>query len=236
MEQFCDDACLLRYLRATRWIVEHSAKRLEATLAWRLDYKPHLITPEEVEPEALTGKEYLCGFDLAGRPLLFLVPRNENTKTYDRQVRFVVWNLERTIRAMPPGIEHLTLVIDYENMSMFNAPPLSISKRVLSIIGDHYPERLGVSFVINPSWYLWGFFKLIGPFLDPVTRAKIRFVNLKKQHKVAEAKHQPDGGVEGTGGWDNIINHVDPNQLVAEYGGAYPFKWDFATYWKHVTA
>lgn len=90
-----------------------------------------------------------------------MIPRNENTKTYDRQLRFVVYNLEKGIRSvawksetrpshpltmsiicrmMPPGVESLVLVIDYEGLSMFNAPPASQAKKVLQILGDHYPE------------------------------------------------------------------------------------------------
>ena len=48
-EEFCDDSCLLRYLRANSWKVDGAYQQLVSTLEWRHRYQPHLITPEEVE-------------------------------------------------------------------------------------------------------------------------------------------------------------------------------------------
>ncbi|TPX65183.1 hypothetical protein SpCBS45565_g05336 [Spizellomyces sp. 'palustris'] len=237
-EAWCDDACLLRYLRATKWNVPAAAKRLENTLAWRREYKPHKIDPAEVEEEAKMGKQIVSGFDLQGRPLIYMIPRKEHTKTYDRQLRFVVFNLERAIRAMPPGVESLNLVIDYEGVSVRTSPPSSQAKKVLAILGDHYPERLGMGFMINPSWYLWVFFKIIGPFLDPITRSKIHFVNLKKQ---ADFNHNTNEGesakeVEGMGGWTNIRYYIGPDQLLKQYGGEVDYEHVHDIYWKAITA
>ncbi|KAJ3151611.1 hypothetical protein HDU86_006030 [Geranomyces michiganensis] len=248
---WCDDACLLRYLRAVKWDTEAAVKRIESTLKWRHEYGPHRIDPAEVEPEAVNGKEFLTGFDLQGRPSLYLVPRKEHTKTYDRQLRYVVYNLERAIRAMPPGIESLNILIDYEGLSVFTAPPASQSKKVLQILGDHYPERLGKGFIFNPSWYLWAFFKIIGPFIDPITRSKIHFVNLKKlpaeapaansdEHDdSAAAPNTPEKAqkeAEGMGGWTDPRRFIAPEMLVAEYGGKHNFVYNHDVYWKAVNA
>ncbi|KAJ1561701.1 hypothetical protein HK096_003666, partial [Nowakowskiella sp. JEL0078] len=53
-----DDECLLRYLRATKWNLEAAGVRLLTTLSWRRVYKPDEISPEEVEPEAESGKMF----------------------------------------------------------------------------------------------------------------------------------------------------------------------------------
>jgi hypothetical protein len=58
---------------------------LKDTLAWRKSYRPHAITPDEVQAEALTGKVYPNGHDKAGRPILILCPGRENTRTPQRQ-------------------------------------------------------------------------------------------------------------------------------------------------------
>jgi hypothetical protein len=56
--------CLLRYLRATKWDANEAIKRLEDTLKWRRDFGIYdKITPQHVEPEATTGKEFLFGYD-----------------------------------------------------------------------------------------------------------------------------------------------------------------------------
>lgn len=43
LEQFADDACLMRYLRARDWNLKNSEKMLKESLAWRDSYKPEDI-------------------------------------------------------------------------------------------------------------------------------------------------------------------------------------------------
>ncbi|KAI8853059.1 hypothetical protein BC829DRAFT_414177 [Chytridium lagenaria] len=193
-EKWADIPCLLRYLRATKWNVENAVKRLEKTLQWRSFLRDSKV----------------------GRPLYYLVPRNENTKTYDRQLRYVVYNLEKGIALMAPSVEQFTIVIDYENMSMMNATPTHVSKKFLQILGDHYPERLAS-----------------GPFLDPVTKSKIHFVNISKQLEDECDRNKEE---HGTAGWTNILYFVDPDQLPVAYGGSYSFEYDHEVYWKKFTA
>ncbi|KAJ3040162.1 hypothetical protein HDV00_011382 [Rhizophlyctis rosea] len=223
-EKWLDDACLLRYLRATKWHTDQSVTRLEKTLKWRREYKPHKIPSEDVEPEGVTGKELITGFDHKGRPNVYLIPKRENSKNFDRQLRFVVWNLEKTIKIMPPGVESMNLLIDYDQMGIFNAPSPAIAKEFLQTLGDHYPERLGLGFMINPTWYLWAFFKIITPFMDPVTRAKVHFVDLKKQQQNKETS-------EGMGGWTNLLDYIDEEQLLGDYGGGHDFVYKHEDYW-----
>lgn len=45
----------------------------------------------------------------------------------------------------------------------------------MNIIQSHYPERLGVSLIINIPTLVNFFFKLILPFVDPITRNKLKF-------------------------------------------------------------
>lgn len=47
--------------------------------------------------------------------------------------------------------------------------------QVLNILQDHYPERLGRAFVINVPFLLNAFYSMINPFVDPVTREKLKF-------------------------------------------------------------
>jgi hypothetical protein len=38
--------------------------------------------------------------------------------------------------------------------------------------------------------------------------------------------------LQGTAGYTNILDHIDPDQLFTCYGGSYPFEWDFNEYCK----
>ncbi|TPX47375.1 hypothetical protein SeMB42_g00040 [Synchytrium endobioticum] len=229
-ESWCDDACLLRYLRASNWKVSHAAERLEATLKWRRSYKPHKITPDDVKTESLTGKIYVNGFDIIGRPILYLCPKRENTKDYDQQLKHTVFVLETAIKMMPVGVEQMVIIIDYEDVSMRTSPPLSISRRFLEVLGNHYPERFGIGFVVNPSWYLWVALTIVSPFLDPVSKAKLNFVSLDNKVKKKESTN------DGTGTWTSLQKYIDNEMLDAMFGGAYMFEWDHPTYWSHICA
>lgn len=43
-------------MRAAKWKLEDGKKRIQGTLAWRREFKPDLIPPEEVRIESETGK------------------------------------------------------------------------------------------------------------------------------------------------------------------------------------
>ncbi len=48
-------------------------------------------------------------------------------------------------------------------------------KTVANILQNHYVERLGRAFVVNVPWFINAFFTALTPFLDPITKDKIRF-------------------------------------------------------------
>jgi hypothetical protein len=166
--------CLYRYLRASKWVVATCIQRIEATLKWRREYGLYdIVNAAHVEPEAVTGKQVLFGYDLTGRPALYLLPSRQNTTDTVRQVQFTVWMLERTMDLMAPGVETLALLINFADKA--KNPSLGVAKQVLNILQDHYPERLGLALIINVPFLVNAFFKLILPFVDPVTRNKIKF-------------------------------------------------------------
>lgn len=53
---------------------------------------------------------------------------------------------------------------------------------------------------------IWSFFKLITPFIDPVTREKMKFN-------------------------EDLRQHVPPNHLMKSVGGDVEFRYDHASYW-----
>ena len=61
---------------------------------------------------------------------------------------------------------------------------MKTSKETLSILQDHFPERLAVAVCYNPPWIFAVFWKAISPFIDPVTYRKIRFVNPKREKEM----------------------------------------------------
>ncbi|CAK7234743.1 Phosphatidylinositol transfer protein (PITP) [Sporothrix curviconia] len=204
--------CLLRYLRATKWHEKEAAKRLQDTLTWRREYGVDGLTAEHISPENETGKQVLLGYDKQGRVCHYLNPGRQNTDPTPRQVQHLVYMVERVIDIMPAGQETLALLINFKtSKSRTNtAPGISTGREVLHILQTHYPERLGRALIINVPWVVWGFFKLITPFIDPHTREKLKFN-------------------------EDMNQYVPSEQLWTEFLGKLEFDYDHDVYWPALT-
>ncbi|KAF2137526.1 uncharacterized protein K452DRAFT_257616 [Aplosporella prunicola CBS 121167] len=199
--------CLLRYLRAVKWSKPaDAAKRLTDTLIWRREYGTNYFTADYISPENETGKLIVLGFDNEGRPCLYMDPSKQNTEKSDRQVHNLVFMLERAIDMMPAGVESIALLINFKNSTSAKNPSVGQGKQVLNILQGQYPERNGRSLISDLPWYVTTFFKLISPFIDPVTKTKMKF-------------NEPFG------------NHIPPSQLMKTYGGEVDFEYDHSVYW-----
>nr|GAT60695.1 predicted protein [Mycena chlorophos] len=156
--------------------------------------------------KAVTGKQIIFGYDFTGRPALYLLPSRQNTDGPARQIQYTVWMLERCIDVMPAGVESLDLLIDYADKA--KNPSLGTARAVLNILQSHYPERLGLAMILNVPFLLNAFYKLITPFVDPVTRLKMRF-----NPKAIE---------------EDIFA---PDQITTSWGGAINFDYKHEEYW-----
>lgn len=141
--------CLLRYLRATKWNVVQAEERIQGTLTWRREYGMEKLTPDYISIENETGKQVILGFDIHGRPCLYLLPSNQNTEKSDRQVEHLVFMLERVIDLMGPNQETLALLVNFNETKSGQNATLGQAKQTLNILQNHYPERLGRALVIN---------------------------------------------------------------------------------------
>lgn len=198
-----------RYMRAAKWDLEDAKKRIEATIHWRRDYKPDLIPPEEVRIESETGKIVINGFDKDGRPIIYMRPGLENTQRSPRQLRHLVWCLERAKDLMPPGQESLVILVDYKSCSLRTNPSISVARQTLHILQQHYVETLGRALIVNLPRLLAFFYTGISPFLDPVTRDKMRF--------------NPD-----------LLELIPKEQLDAAFGGDFEYEFEPTSYWDQI--
>ncbi|KAJ2962827.1 hypothetical protein NQZ79_g2138 [Umbelopsis isabellina] len=210
-QAFLSDITFQRYLRARKFDLEGAKKQLEGTLKWRRSYRPDEIDPEAVKFEQSAGKMYFNGFDNHGRPLCYMKPRYENSKDGNRQIKNIVFNLELAASLLPENVHTMDIIVDFRDASSGNTPGVGMAKQFLDILGNHYPERLGVAFLVHTPWFFWTTFKLLSPFIDPVTRAKIRFVDLKELKD-----KKSDKGPE----WVQLTEFVQKDQLEKDFGGS----------------
>lgn len=202
---------MARYMRSAKWNYPDAQKRIKATIEWRRDFKPDLIPPDEVRIESETGKIIINGFDKDGRPIIYMRPGRENTESGPRQLRHLVWCLERAKDLMPSGQESLVIIVDYKSTTLRTNPSISIARKVLHILQQHYVETLGRALVVNLPVILSFFYKGISPFLDPVTRDKMRF--------------NP-----------NLLELIPASHLDADFGGEFPYEFEPRSYWDQIVA
>ncbi|KAK5122091.1 hypothetical protein LTR85_004337 [Meristemomyces frigidus] len=199
--------CLLRYLRATKWNTAAALKRLQSTLSWRREYGADTFTADYISPENETGKQLVLGYDNDARPCLYLNPAKQNTKMSDRQIHHLCYMLDRTVDMMPSGQESACLLINFKGAASGTVPSVGQARAVLNILQGHNPERLGKALISELPWYVSTFFKMISPFIDPVTREKMKFN-------------------------EELKNYVPKEQLWNAYnGGELDFVYDHAAYW-----
>lgn len=76
---------------------------------------------------------------------------------------------------MPKGVEEWIWVSDFHGFGVVDLNP-SMARLFLDLLGSHYPERLGVYFLVDTPKIFQVLWKIVKPWLDPVTAAKLVFV------------------------------------------------------------
>lgn len=209
---FLTRECLLRYLEAVKWKPDQAITRLENTIGWRRGFgcfDDTIVTPEIVAQQNAAGKSIVQGYDLEGRPCLYVRLGRDVVKPGHNHVRFLVYCIEHSITMLPKGQGQLAIILDFkptELVKKTHTPNLPASIESLYILQNHYPERLGKAILANMPFLTNAFFKILSPFIDPTTREKI---------------------VTTT----PFTKYVPADQLIDELGGELEFVYDHEKYW-----
>jgi len=195
-----DDACLWRHLRARDYAVPAAVAAVRETYAWRQSFGVDglMAAVSAAAPAASTGaspasddanvqlvhavsesgKQFVRGACAARRPILVMRPGRGVVEFKDSPANILqlVYSLERAVAAMPSGVEKLSLLIDFVGYSRHVSPSFAMQRTTLTILQHHYPERLGLAVMWAAPRLFHLAFKVIRPFIDPVTAGKIVFL------------------------------------------------------------
>jgi len=123
---------------------------------------------------------YASGLDRQGRPVVYVRIGASTPYSAEQRLTALIYTLERLIAQMPPGVEATTWILDFSEYSWTHQRPDSkqVSKQSTELLQDHYPERLGLSLLVNTPWYLSWLWRLVSPFMSAATKAKISVVQV----------------------------------------------------------
>ncbi|GLC33863.1 hypothetical protein PLESTB_000812300 [Pleodorina starrii] len=216
-EDGLDDATLKRWLVARKGDVKEAAKDLQAHAAWRAAYVPGgIIRAEEVADDIAHNKAFVPGFDRAGRPFTIVVVSRHQVKDAEASKRYIAYALDCLIRlgSTRPGWDGKTSgIFDLRGLKASNCDFATL-RNVFDLLQHHYPERLHTLWLYNAPYIFYGLYKMVYPFIDPVTREKVKFI----YEKDAEAEFlaafdpsvlPPEICSKGTGRWVTVQEQYD---------------------------
>jgi len=207
-----DDAIILRFLRARKFDVDQSYDMLYNMLKFRLEFQKigvDILNPAMCDNELRTGKSYYHGHDKEGRPICYIRARLHDPSTTDvmENQRYTVLMMEYGKSLLRPPGETVTIVFDMNKTTLKNIDIKSVQFMV-NTLTNYYPESLGKVLILHATWIVNGAWKIIRPWLDPVTAAKVLFLNKPEE----------------------LTNYIPIENLPSEYGGKDPFEYNYTAY------
>lgn len=137
---------------------------------------------------------------------MFIKP-SYNGNSVEYRLRSLIYSLEEVTESMETarGVEKMCLIADFDvesKLAKKSPDGSTVAKNFINFLQNHYPERLGICFALNPPWYIRLLYTVVSPFIDSVTKKKIHFLN----GDAAYIKKQ-------------LLEHIDEDQLEQCYGG-----------------
>mmetsp|Transcript_25556 Transcript_25556/g.55666 ORF Transcript_25556/g.55666 Transcript_25556/m.55666 type:complete len:272 (+) Transcript_25556:98-913(+) len=217
-EEGLTDKCLRRWLVARKWKLADAKSSLASHAAWRADFMPagH-ISEEQVARSIAHNKTSLQGLDKGGRPVVILLVERHIAKDLDfiEAKRFIAYTLDTCIKYTelhnPDWDGKCTTVFDLSGMTMANYD-VSALRAVFDLLQNHYPERLHRLYLYCAPFLFYGLWKIVSPFVDPVTKTKVVFLYRENAPSVFEQEFDKDVLIPelgGTGEWKPIQKQWD---------------------------
>ncbi|KXZ55372.1 hypothetical protein GPECTOR_3g50 [Gonium pectorale] len=219
-----DDATLRRWLVARKGDVKAAARDLTAHAAWRAKTVPRgRIYEDEIQLDLEQNKVFFPGCDKQGRPLMVVLVSRHVMRDPESSRRSVIYGLDcgMLLGMRNPGWDgKLCSVINLQGLKVANFD-FATSRHIFDLLQNHYPERLHKVWLLDAPTIFYKLWKILLPFIDPVTREKISFVYDKDAVADFSAAFDldvlpPEIVPGGTGRWIRVDERM--RMLLAEEG------------------
>ncbi|KAJ2866391.1 hypothetical protein GGH94_001582 [Coemansia aciculifera] len=204
------DSWVLRFLRARKWDVDQALDMIRKTLAWRvgqaIDEVAYFGESKLHHHTMDTGLAFACTTDRLGCPVY--VVRVRANVAHNRSIlaikRFLCWQLETSQLLAADSDGRVTILFDLSDVTRENID-LGLVRMLITLLSNYFPETLGIMILYVNSWFFWGLWTVIAPFIDPVVKSKIVMVRSTRE----------------------IAPYIDLDQLPLELGGQKPFSYNY---------
>ncbi|CAH0372248.1 unnamed protein product [Pelagomonas calceolata] len=239
---YCVDAAddvLARFARARRGDPDAALAFLREDYEWRKAEDAASLRstpPADVlgqSPDVLAEyyRRRCVGLDSAGRLTFYqayaccVVKKLKTVVPLENVVKYHAWEQERAtamldaLRSRNRGDGTMAVILDVAGMTIgkhINKDFIWLVKAIAAHDQSHYPERMGVTFIINAPGVFGLVWRTVRPFIDPATRDKIKIVTARTDWREEVRAALGDGVVERVeGGVDVDGDHARPPAAVA---------------------
>jgi len=173
----------LRFYRGRKRVEEDTIKAMTKHLKWRetndVDDIPNHI--EKFQDELNSGKLEVKGYDTTGRPAVFIYAgkHDKNDRDILQMELLIIHTLELLLKRAKPDEERIMICFDLSGFKM-SCMDYDVVKLLIGILDFNYPETLSICLIINAPFIFYACWAVIRPWLDPVTAAKVMFINANK--------------------------------------------------------
>ena len=171
------DMLLKRFLRGHKGSVDKAHNGIIKHLEWRVEFGVDGISAESCPNEIRKGLSIIKGYCKSGRPTIYCFAERHDSRNRDKnELRsFIIYMLEEVRKLTIPDDEKITLVFDMNNFTMRNLD-YEIIHMLIGILQLQYPETLGLGIILDAPFFFHMCWKIIHPWLDPVTASKVIFL------------------------------------------------------------
>lgn len=187
LSSLCDDKMAARYIRATGGDMKKAESRLKSSLLWRKEVNPESMVCHACRKDMRSHYLHVVGFCKIQRPVMYSCLKLSPNKDPEAGRAKMISVFERSIRMMPEGVEQWIWFSDFHGFGMADLNP-AMARIFLDVSATHYPERLGVYFLVDTPTIFEILWKIVKPLLDPVTAKKLVFVPYDPDVKTGKSK------------------------------------------------
>lgn len=174
------DTALLRFHRGRKAVFEDVKRSLLRHVKWRKENDVEHITEHihKFKQELDSGKMLVEGYDKEGRPCIFIHAHKHDKNNRDlEQLRLlIIYTMETILKRANPDEERILICFDLTGFRL-SCMDYDLVKLLISTLEFNYPDTLSSSLIINSPFFFYACWAVIRPWLDPVTAAKVGFVD-----------------------------------------------------------